>query len=60
VVAISSGAAPAVNACSSQTFGYPGTYVLRLTGGDGELSSASEVSIEVAPQPGNAPTVVLT
>ncbi len=47
-------------ATTSVTFGYPGTYVLRLTATDGELSAASDVTIVVEAPPGAVPVVALT
>jgi RHS repeat-associated protein len=42
------------------SFSYPGTYVLRLTASDCDLSSTSDVTVVVEPVAGAAPTVALT
>ena len=55
-VVIASASAPETGV----TFSYPGTYVLRLSASDGELTSESTVTIAVAAAPGAAPTVSLT
>jgi RHS repeat-associated protein/uncharacterized repeat protein (TIGR01451 family) len=46
----------ATKASTSAVFGEPGTYVLRLAGGDSQLSSADEVTVTI--EPANAPPTV--
>jgi hypothetical protein len=50
--------ADASAAATTATFGATGNYVLRLTGSDGVLSAADDVSVSVSDDGGAAPTVL--